>query len=57
MARNYENRDKGAVPRTAADVIADGWREGDDIDIGFIAVMPAQPQNGKTQQGNGRRRK
>jgi hypothetical protein len=40
------------VPRTAADVLADGWQDGDDFEISFIVTAPAQPQN--TKQRNRR---
>jgi len=37
------------VPRTAADVLADGWQEGDDFEIAFIMSDPRQA-SGQTQQ-------
>jgi hypothetical protein len=43
------------VPRTAADVLADGWQDGDDFEISFIMTDPRSQGSGQTRQGRGRR--
>jgi hypothetical protein len=44
------------VPRTAADVLAEGWQDGDDFEISFIATdTRGQQQRGQDQQQTDRR--
>lgn len=40
------------VPRTAADVLAEGWKDGDDFEISFLATDTRSPQqqSGRSQQ-------
>ncbi len=32
------------VPRTAADVLAEGWQDGEDFEISFMATDTRSPQ-------------
>lgn len=41
------------VPRTAADVLADGWQDGEDFEISFLVTDTRGQSGGQAQQGRG----
>ena len=47
---------RNSVPRTAADVLAEGWQEGEDFEISFMATdTRGQQSTGTGRQQSGRR--
>lgn len=54
--RNRAARNAAQATRTAADVLAEGWQDGEDFEISFMATdtRGTQTQTGRSQQSTRR---
>jgi len=49
--RNRQVRNASQATRTAADVLAEGWQDGEDFEISFIATDTRSQQTPTRQSG------
>jgi len=59
MSDNHPQQQTGSTrtsaTRTASDVLAEGWQDGEDFEISFMATDTRGQQTGNVQRQTGRR--